>query len=210
MSNAPESRLIGYARVSTTDQDLSLQRRALVAYGVQPEHIFEEHASGGKMNRPALSRALRSMRKQDTIVVWKLDRLGRTLSGVLEVLKDIEREGVGFVSLTEKFDTTTPMGNAMLHFAMVMAQLERDLIAERTKAGIALAKERGARFGQPGKITDNPKRLAEARRIIEEGVENVSAQEAVARLNAVDPKAKPIQSAETWRRWRRIGCPGAD
>lgn len=210
MDHAPEHRLIGYARVSTDDQDLTLQRRALVGYGVQPEHIFEEHASGGTMNRLALSRALRSMRRGDKIVVWKLDRLGRTLTGVIETVKQMTEEGVELVSLTEKIDTTSAMGRAFFQIALVFAELERALISERTKAGIEVAKARGAQFGQPGKIVDNPKRLAVARQIVEEGLEHVTAAEAVRRLNAADPKARPIKSLETWRRWLRIGCPGAD
>lgn len=210
MDHQPERRLIGYARVSTDDQDLTLQRQALVAYGVKPEHIFEEHASGGKMDRPALRRALRSMRDGDKIVIWKLDRLGRTLTGVLEIVEQMTREGVELVSITDSIDTKTAAGRAFFQMALVFAELERSLISERTKAGIAVRKAQGVRFGQPGKITDNPRRLAEAKRIVEEGVENVTAKEAIARLNAADPKAKPIKSVETWNRWRRIGCPGVD
>lgn len=210
MEHEPLRRLYGYARVSTDDQDLTFQREALIKAGVDPEWIYEEHGSGGRMDRKVLQRCLRSMRDGDTLMVWKLDRLGRTLTGVLEVLKQIEDDGIAFISLTEKFDTTTPMGKAMLHFAMVMAQLERDLISERTKAGIEIAKARGAKFGQPSMIKDNPKRLAAAREIVEAGVENITASEAIAKLNAADPKAKPIKSLETWRRWVRTGCPGVD
>lgn len=210
MEPPPEHRLIGYARVSTDDQDLTLQRKALIGYGVQPEHIFEEHASGGTMNRLALSRALRSMRAGDKIVVWKLDRLGRTLTGVIETVKQMTEEGVELVSLTEKIDTASAMGRAFFQIALVFAELERALISERTKAGIEVAKARGAQFGQPGKITDNPKRLAVARQIVEEGLENITAAEAVRRLNAADKSARPIKSLETWRRWLRLGCPGAD
>lgn len=210
MQYEPERRLIGYARVSTDDQDLSLQRAALVRYGVKPDHIYEEHASGGKMNRVQLRHALRSMRAEDTIVVWKLDRLGRTLTGVIEVVEEMTREGVNLVSLTEKIDTTSAMGRAFFQIALVFAELERALISERTKAGMAVAKERGAQFGQPSKIADNPKRLAAAREIVERGLESITAAEAVEILNRADPKAKPIKSAETWRRWVRMGCPGAD
>lgn len=210
MTTEPERRLIGYARVSTDDQDLTLQKRALLAYGVSEEHIFEEHASGAKMDRPALKRALRAMRDGDKIVVWKLDRLGRTLTGVIETVELMKAEGVELVSLTEMLDTTSAMGEAFFRISLIFAELERKLISERTKAGIAVRKAQGVRFGQPGKITDNPKRLAEAKRIVEEGVENITAQQALIRLNAADKKAKPIKSVETWNRWRRLGCPGAD
>lgn len=210
MEEEPEKRLIGYARVSTQEQDPALQIDALTRYGVKPEHIFIEYASGGRMDRPQLQKALRSMRAEDTIVVWKLDRLGRTLTGIIEVAEQMQKEGVNLISLTDKIDTTTAMGRMFFHIIASFAQLERDLIAERTKAGMAVRKAEGAKFGQPSKIKDNPKRLAEARRIIEEGAENITAEVALARLNRADPKAKKIKSPETWRRWLRLGCPGVD
>lgn len=210
MQYEPERRLIGYARVSTEDQDLSLQRAALIKFGVRPEHIYEEHASGKSMKRKALSMALRSMRSEDTIVVWKLDRLGRTLKGVLEVLEFIEKEGVNFVSLTESFDTSTPMGKAFLQFAMVMAELERNLISERTKAGIAQAKTRGVKFGQKHTILENDKRMRKLRDLerrgqlrTPSGKLQMRAQDLMEILNRADPAAKPIEALETVRRWAR-------
>lgn len=210
MDHAPLNRVYGYARVSTDDQDCTLQRRALINAGCDPDWIYEEHGSGGRMDRKVLRRLMRSMRRGDTLKVWKLDRLGRTLTGVIETVEEMTAEGIELVSLTENIDTTSAMGRAFFQIALVFAELERALIAERTRAGMAVAKERGAKFGQPGKIVDNPKRLAEARKIVECGLENVTAAEAVKRLNEADPKAKPIKSAETWRRWVRMGCPGVD
>lgn len=210
MTVEPERRLIGYARVSTSDQDLSLQREALVKYGVNPDHILEEHASGGRMDRKQLTYALKSMREGDSIVVWKLDRLGRTLTGIIEIVGKMEAEGVNLISTTESIDTTNPMGRTFFHIIAAFAQLERDLISERTKAGMAVAKERGSRFGSRHSIKDNPRRLDAARRIVEAGVENYTADEAVRALNAADPKAKKIKSPETWRRWLRDGCPSLD
>lgn len=210
MEEEPEHRLIGYARVSTDDQDLSLQKRALIDYGIKPEHIFEEYASGGTMKRPTLHKALRSMRDGDTFVVWKLDRLGRTLTGVIETVEMIQAEKVQFVSLTEKVDTTSAMGDAFFKIALVFAELERKLISERTKAGMAVRRAAGVKFGQPPKIQSNPKRLAEARLLVEDGLENITAKEAIERLNNADPKAPKIKSPETWNRWVRLGCPGAD
>lgn len=211
MEHEPERRLIGYARVSTDDQDLSLQREALLRYGVKPEHIYEERASGGRMNRQQLQWALKAMRPEDTIVVWKLDRLGRTLTGVIEVVEQMTREGVHLVSLTEKIDTESAMGRAFFQIALVFAELERALISERTKAGIAIRKAQGVQFGQPSIIRSNPGMMAEAKRIVEQGLEHITAQEAVDRLNAAAPKAKrKIKSLETWRRWVREGCPGVD
>lgn len=210
MEEEPEHRLIGYARVSTDDQDLSLQKRALTDFGIKPEHIFEEYASGGTMKRPELHKALRSMREGDTFVVWKLDRLGRTLTGVIETVEMIQAEGVEFVSLTEKIDTTGAMGRAFFRIALTFAELERELISERTKAGMAVAKMRGAQFGQPHAVTKTKKRRDEARKIIEEGLENISAAEAIDRINKADPKAKPIKTPTTWGRWLAAKCPGLE
>lgn len=210
MDEYPHSRLIGYARVSTDDQDLALQREALVRYGVKPEFIFEEHASGGKMNRQKLQWALKSMRRGDTIVVWKLDRLGRTVSGIIEVVAQMEEEGVHFVSLTENIDTKSPFGTMVFHVCAAFAQLERDLNSERTKAGMAVARARGAVFGQPFAITKTAKRRAEAKKIIEEGAEHITAAEALARINAADKGVKPIKTPVTWGRWLKAGCPGLE
>lgn len=211
----PLRRLYGYARVSTDDQDLSLQRAALIRYGVEPQWIFEEHASGGTMKRKQLSYCMRSMRAEDTLVVWKLDRLGRTLKGVLEALEKIEAEGIKFVSITESFDTTSPMGKAMLHMAMVFAELERSMISERTKAGIMEAKKRGQRFGQPHKIVDVAPRIGLLRRMDREGKLRdddgdliMRAEDLRLKLNRAAPKASPIENAETVRRWVRQGMPG--
>jgi len=210
MNTSQLNRVYGYARVSTDDQDLSLQRAALIKAGCDPEWIYEERGSGGRMDRRELKRLMRSMRSGDRLMVWKLDRLGRTLTGVIETVEEMTREGIELVSLTEKIDTTSAMGRAFFQIALVFAELERALISERTRAGMAVARERGAQFGQPGKIADNPKRLAAARDLVERGLENITAAEAVEILNRADPKAKPIKSLETWRRWVRMGCPGAD
>ena len=210
MATEPLRRLYGYARVSTDDQDLTLQREALIRYGVDPDWIYEEHASGASMKRKQLSYLMRSMRPEDTLVVWKLDRLGRTLKGVLEVLEKIEADRIGFVSITESFDTTTPMGKAMLQMAMVFAELERSMISERTKAGIMEAKKRGQKFGQPHKILGVPKRINLLRRMDrdgklrdEDGDLAMKAEALRVRLNSVAKDARPITSAETVRRWVR-------
>lgn len=202
--------LIGYARVSTDDQDLTLQRQALMRYGVPETQIIEEHASGKSMNRKQLKRILKAMRPGDAIVVWKLDRLGRTLTGVLEVLEHMAKNDVAFVSLTESFDTGTPMGKAFLQFALVMAELERNLISERTKAGIAAKRAAGATWGRKHAITDRPKRMARLRRLDREGrlrdAEGgflTSAKEIRVMLNSCDPDGPHIKNDETVRRWRR-------
>ena len=147
-------RKIGYARVSTADQNPDMQIAALKAYGVPEERIFVDRASGGTMDRPMFIRALKFAQPPGTeFVVWKLDRMGRTLEGIIEVLNLLESRGVKFFSLTERVDMTTPMGKAMLQMMAVVAELERNLIVERTKAGIARARERGEKGGRPVAMT---------------------------------------------------------
>ncbi|ABF64378.1 DNA-invertase from lambdoid prophage e14 [Ruegeria sp. TM1040] len=162
------TRKIGYARVSTADQNPDMQIHELKRYGVPEELIFVDRASGGTMKRPQFMRALRYAQYEGTeLVVWKLDRLGRTLGGVLDTLKLLSDRGVTFVSLTERIDTTGPMGKAMIHLLAVFAELERDLIVERTKAGIERAKERGDVGGRPKAMT--PERVAKAEEMLAAG-----------------------------------------
>lgn len=204
------AKLIGYARVSTDEQDLTLQRRALEDFGVEPRNIFEEHASGGTMNRRQLEFALARCAPGDTLVVWKLDRLGRSLTGLVSTVQLLKKYEVEFVAIRDNIETRTPAGRLFFHIMAALAEFERDLISERTKAGMRVAKERGAQFGQPHSITGFAKRLEVARQIVEEGVENITAREAVARLNKADPKLRKIKSLETWRRWVREGCKGLE
>ncbi|KAF0674468.1 recombinase family protein [Profundibacterium mesophilum] len=153
-SENPPGRKIGYARVSTADQNPDMQIAALKAYGVSEDLIFVDRASGGTMNRPMFIRALKTAQHPGTeFVVWKLDRMGRTLEGIIEVLNLLESRDVKFFSLTERVDMTTPMGKAMLQMMAVVAELERNLIVERTKAGIARARERGEKGGRPVAMT---------------------------------------------------------
>lgn len=141
---ASDGLLIGYARVSTEDQKLDLQTDALVAAGVQPKRIFSDKASGGPgVIRPGFNAAMKACRKGDTLVVWKLDRLGRSLLEVLEACRHLERKGAGIRILTESIDTKTVMGRFMLHLLASLAEMERELIVERTKAGLASARARG-------------------------------------------------------------------
>lgn len=147
-------RKIGYARVSTADQNPDMQIAALKAYGVSEELIFVDRASGCTMNRPMFIRALKTAQHPGTeFVVWKLDRMGRTLEGIIEVLNLLESRSVKFFSLTERVDMTTPMGKAMLQMMAVVAELERNLIVERTKAGIARSRERREKGGRPVAMT---------------------------------------------------------
>ena len=142
---------IGYARVSTEDQHLDLQRDALSK--AECGRIFEERKSGAQKRRPALSAALRSLRAGDVLVVWKLDRLGRSLQDLIAILGGLERRGIGFRSISDQIDTTTPAGKLVFHITGAVAEFERALISERTKAGMQAAKRKGRKPGRPAALT---------------------------------------------------------
>jgi len=213
----------GYARVSTDDQDLTLQEAALKRHGILPVHMFSEHASGKNMERKELKLVVRLMRRGDTLVVWKLDRLGRTLSGVLEMIEKLNKDGIALVSLTESFDTTTPMGKAFLQIALVFAELERNMISERTKAGMAARKaaDPDVKWGAKKAIEEHPKRLAHLQGLYNAGEFTVEPREKgglkwkgmtakafVAEINAADKKARPVKNTATIERWFHAGAPG--
>ena len=139
--------LVGYARVSTHDQTLVLQQDALDQAGCQ--RIFTDTASGARAERAGLAEALEYVRRGDTLVVWKLDRLGRSLQHLIATLTDLQERGVGFRSLTEQIDTTTSGGKLIFHLFGALAEFERDIIRERTQAGLAAARARGRRGGRP-------------------------------------------------------------
>ena len=138
---------IGYARVSTNDQNLHLQKDALKAAGCT--QICEDTISGAKTARPGLEKALEMLREGDTLVVWKLDRLGRSLKHLIESVQALESRGVGFKSLQDNIDTTTSGGKLLFHILGSLAEFERDLIRERTNAGLAAARARGRKGGRP-------------------------------------------------------------
>lgn len=166
---------IGYARVSTGDQDTALQLDALRKAGC--EKLFEDKASGVKSDRPGLAEAVRYARDGDTLTVWKLDRLGRSMKHLIEIVTELESKGVGFRSITENIDTTTPGGRLVFHLFGALAQFERDLIRERTRAGLQAAEERGRRGGRQAVVT--PEKLAKARQHLAAGL---NVREAAARV----------------------------
>ena len=127
--------LIGYARVSTTDQNLDLQIDALTKVGC--EKIFDDKISGTRADRPGLARAMELLRKDDTLVVWKLDRLGRSVKNLVDLVADLQKQGIHFKSLTDSIDTGTPSGRFFFHVMASLAEMERELTAERTRAGLA-------------------------------------------------------------------------
>lgn len=135
--------LIGYARVSTDDQNLDLQRDALIRAGVHPGKIYEEYVSGVAKRRPQLVECVKVLGEGDVLVIWKLDRLGRDLIEVVKLASELKDRKVQIRSLTEQIDTTSAYGSFFFHVIAAFAQLERDLISERTKAGLAAAKDRG-------------------------------------------------------------------
>ncbi len=159
--------LVGYMRVSKADgsQVTDLQRDALRAAGIEPQHLYEDAASGKREDRPGLAACLKALRDADTLVVWKLDRLGRDLRHLVNTVHDLNSRGIGFKVLTghgASLDTTTPNGKLVFSIFAALAEFERELIVERTKAGIAAARARGRCGGRPYKMTTTRLRLAMA------------------------------------------------
>ena len=151
--------LVGYARVSTADQTLDLQLDHLRAAGC--EQVYTDIISGAKTARPGLDDALRYLRLGDQLVVWKLDRLGRSLPHLIATVQALDERGIGFRSLTESIDTTTPGGRLIFHIFGSLAQFERDLIRERTNAGLTAARARGRVGGRPQKLSAAKKQMAQ-------------------------------------------------
>jgi DNA invertase Pin-like site-specific DNA recombinase len=148
----------GYARISTGDQTTAMQIAALK--GVRCSHIFEDKRTGVDIKRSALQRCLKQLRAGDTLVVWKLDRLARSLGHLITLLDDLHDRGVRFQSITESIDTETPAGRALWQMIGVMAEFERGLIIERTRAGMRAARARGVRPGRKPRLTPDQVRYA--------------------------------------------------
>jgi DNA invertase Pin-like site-specific DNA recombinase len=156
---------IGYARVSTDDQTTALQRDALSAAGC--ELIHEDQGVSGVSNRPALAEAINSLQPGDVLTVWRLDRLGRSLPDLIALVKAIEAKGAGFRSLTESIDTTTASGTLLFHVMGALAQFERALMLERTRAGMAAAKRRGVTAGRKRSLSG--RQIEHARQLVAAG-----------------------------------------
>ena len=171
---------IGYARVSTEDQTLDLQRDALKK--AKCRQIYEEHASGKNTARPQLEACLKSLREGDALIVWRLDRLGRSLADLIRLTQDLQARGIAFASLTERIDTRSPTGQLVFHMFGALAEFERNLIRERTMAGLKAARARGRKGGRPRKLT--PKDLKTVRALLRSGdvpVSTIAEQFRVAR-----------------------------
>lgn len=188
--------LFGYARVSTGAQDLALQRDALNAAGCL--RIFEDTASGALDDRPQLAELLDDLREGDTLVVWRLDRLGRSLRHLIDTVTALADRGVGFCSLRESIDTTTPGGRLVFDVFTALAEFERDLISERTRAGLAAARARGRKGGRQTVMT--PSKLAVAREMYDSRKHTTAAIAAVVGVSratlyrALAPSSQPASS----------------
>jgi len=169
--------LVGYARVSTRDQNPALQLDALGAAGC--DRVFEETASGAQRDRPQLIAALDYMRDGDTLVVWKLDRLARSTKQLIETVEAMQKRGIGFKCLTQDIDTTTAGGRLVFTIFSAIAEFEREIIRERTRAGLDAARARGRKGGRPPALSD--KDIAAARAMLSE--ETITVDEVAQRLN---------------------------
>lgn len=158
--------IIGYARVSTNDQDLALQLDALNRAGCQ--RVFTDKASGTQRKREGLEKALSHLRKNDVLVVWKLDRLGRSLKDLMTFIGELEQQGVEFQSLLDSIDTTTPHGRFFFHIMGSLAQMERELISERTRAGLEVARKQGRIGGRPRRMTEG--KVEAAKKLLADGI----------------------------------------
>ncbi|MEI8033736.1 MAG: recombinase family protein [Chlorobiaceae bacterium] len=158
--------LIGYARVSTQDQNLSLQTVALT--DAKCEKIFEDKISGTRAERPSLAKALEILRKGDTLVVWKLDRLGRSVKQLVDLINDLHKRGVQFRSLTDAIDTGTPAGRFFFHVMASLAEMERELTVERTRAGLEVARKLGRKGGRKRLMTDS--KIESAKQLLATGI----------------------------------------
>lgn len=163
-------KMVGYARVSTRDQNVDAQRQALLAAGC--DLVFEDTISGTTKSRSGLNQAMAALSSGDVLVVWKLDRLGRSMQHVVNTVLDLDKRGIGFRSLTEAIDLSSSTGKLLLSVFGWLAEVERDLTTERTKAGLAAAKRRGVQLGRKRKLTAND--VAHARQAIESGEQSVA------------------------------------
>lgn len=158
--------LIGYARVSTQDQNIHLQSEALTKAGC--EKIFNDKISGSRAERPGLTKALEILREGDTLVVWKLDRLGRSVKNLVDLVGELHQQGIQFKSLTDAIDTGTPSGRFFFHVMASLAEMERELTVERTRAGLEVARQLGRKGGRRRQMTES--KIESAKKLLANGV----------------------------------------
>ena len=158
--------LIGYARVSTQDQNLDLQTEALTKVGCKK--IYIDKISGSRAERPGLTKALEMLREGDTLVVWKLDRLGRSVKNLVDLVGELHQQGIQFKSLTDAIDTGTPSGRFFFHVMASLAEMERELTVERTRAGLEVARQLGRKGGRRRQMTES--KIESAKKLLSNGV----------------------------------------
>ena len=158
--------LIGYARVSTQDQNLDLQTEALTKAGCK--RIFNDKISGSRAERPGLTKALEMLREGDTLIVWKLDRLGRSVKNLVDLVGELHKQGIQFKSLTDAIDTGTPSGRFFFHVMASLAEMERELTVERTRAGLDVARQLGRKGGRKRQMTDS--KIESAKKLLASGI----------------------------------------
>ena len=158
--------LIGYARVSTQDQNLDLQTEALTKAGCK--RIFNDKISGSRAERPGLTKALEMLREGDTLIVWKLDRLGRSVKNLVDLVGELHKQGIQFKSLTDAIDTGTPSGRFFFHVMASLAEMERELTVERTRAGLEVARPLGRKGGRKRQMTDS--KIESAKKLLASGI----------------------------------------
>lgn len=158
--------LIGYARVSTQDQNLDLQTEALTKVGCKK--IYNDKISGSRAERPGLTKALEMLREGDTLVVWKLDRLGRSVKNLVDLVGELHQQGIQFKSLTDAIDTGTPSGRFFFHVMASLAEMERELTVERTRAGLEVARQLGRKGGRRRQMTES--KIESAKKLLSNGV----------------------------------------
>ena len=158
--------LIGYARVSTQDQNLDLQTEALTKAGCK--RIFNDKISGSRAERPGLTKALEMLREGDTLIVWKLNRLGRSVKNLVDLVGELHKQGIQFKSLTDAIDTGTPSGRFFFHVMASLAEMERELTVERTRAGLEVARQLGRKGGRKRQMTDS--KIESAKKLLASGI----------------------------------------
>ena len=158
--------LIGYARVSTQDQNLDLQTEALTKAGCK--RIFNDKISGSRAERPGLTKALEMLREGDTLIVWKLDRLGRSVKNLVDLVGELHKQGIQFKSLTDAIDTGTPSGRFFFHVMASLVEMERELTVERTRAGLEVARQLGRKGGRKRQMTDS--KIESAKKLLASGI----------------------------------------
>ena len=174
LSNKVVTMHFGYVRTSTEQQNIGLQIESLKAAGVDDRNIYCDRVSGAKRERPKLNELLGKLRRGDTLVIWKFDRLARSMHDLLEITNKLHEKGVQFKSITEDIDTNSPMGNFAFHLLGALGQFERELIKERINAGIANARAKGKHMGRPRTLTDEQVKVAQDMRNSGKGVMEIA------------------------------------